>query len=249
MSRFMVMLLASVTAGGALMGAASSAQAQAYMGGYAEVYAGDVVQVYVGGGWSQATVLEVNGNSALVRYFDAAWGDAWIDISQLSVSGGVQGGGYQPAIQVYWGSQWYDGTLLATRNGRYHVRYRGVSEWVGAERWHHRGGRSSQRGYSVGRQDHGRGRGYGVGERHGRNDRGGVRGDHRGNDRGGVRGGHRRNERGNDRGGMRGNQRGNDRGDRHGEAREGSRGRRDSGNRNGGRRGNDGRRGGGRGHN
>lgn len=224
MSRFLVLLFSGVIAGGAITGATGTAQAQVYIdGGVAEVYVGDAVQVYVGDGWYAATVLQVSGGSVLVRYFDGS-ADEWVDVSRLSLSGGGQGVGYQPAIQVYWGSQWYDGTLLATRGNRYHVRYRGVSEWVGADRWHHRGG--SNRRPSMGRHDGGR-HGYVGG---GRRDGGNVRGDrHRG-------------------GNVRGNRHGGG-GDSHGQVRGGSRGGgRDQGRRNGGGRhqgGGNGRRGGG----
>lgn len=212
------MFFSGVTAAGALAGSAGTAQAQAYIdGGVSEVYVGDAVQVYAGDGWYAATVLQVSGGSVLVRYFDGS-ADEWVDVSRLSVSGGGQGVGYQPAIQVYWGSQWYDGTLLATRGNRYHVRYRGISEWVGADRWHHRGG--SNRRPSIGRHDGG-GRGYITG---GRRDGGSVRGDrYRGGDR--HRGGT-----------VRGNRHGGG-GDRHGQVRGGSRGGgRDQGRRNGGGR-------------
>lgn len=54
----------------------------------------------------------------LVRYFDGS-ADERVDVSRLSLSGGGQSVRYQPAIQVYWGSRWYDGTLPATRGNRY----------------------------------------------------------------------------------------------------------------------------------
>ena len=210
MSRFLVLFFSGVTAVGALAGSADTAQAQAY--GVVEAYAGDAVQVYVGDGWYAATVLQVSGGNVLVRYVDGS-ADEWVEVSRLSMSGGVQNVGYQPSIQVYWGSQWYDGTLLATRGNRYHVRYRGVSEWVGADRWHHRG--RSNRAPSIGRHNGG-GRDYvGADRRHGG---GSVRGDRHGG--GTVRG--NRNSGG---------------GDRHGQVRGGSRGgSRDHGGRNGGGR-------------
>jgi hypothetical protein len=203
-----------------LVGGTGVAQAQVYVDQGAGFYVGDTVQVYADDGAYDATVLQVSGSSVLVRYLDTAWGgDEWVDSSRLGlVQGGGQVIGYQPQIQVYWGNGWYDGTLLARRGNRYHVRYRGVSEWVSADRWHHRDG-SPYRTPAYGARNHGRGGGWNVGPRNGGGDRhgqvrGGGRGggNHQGEMRGGGRGG------GNRQGEMRGG------GNRHGEMRGGGRG-------------------------
>ncbi|MCC6625281.1 MAG: hypothetical protein IT385_28795 [Deltaproteobacteria bacterium] len=183
MSKFMVLFFAGVAATGSLVGTASPTRAND--DGVVEVYPGAPVQVYAGDGWYDATVLQVSVGDVLVRYGDGG-ADEWVDKSRLSLSGGVQSAGYQPAIQVYASNEWYDGTLLETRGHRYHVRYRGITEWVGADRWHHRA-RSHDRGHTFVRPDHGGGHDPFVGSRHGG---GGVRGDRHG---GGVRGDHHRN--------------------------------------------------------
>lgn len=189
-------------------------EAEAY-DGYVSAYVGSTVQVYSGGGWADASVIAINGTSYLVRYHDPNWGgDEWVDVTQLSV--GAVAPVYQPPIQVYYNNSWYDGTLLASRGGRYHVHYHGRSEWIGGDRFKHRGGRAYHAPRSHRGHDH---RGW-----HGRGH------NHRDNDRG-WRGNDRRNSRDNDRGWRgNGNRRDNDNDGRRG----GGRG--DRGGRGGGRR-------------
>lgn len=205
MSKSLVWLLSSVIGSASLVGAAGVAQAQVYVDAGADFYVGDTVQVYAADGAYDATVLQISGPSVLVRYLDSAWGATeWVDGSRLSyVPNRVQVVGYRPSIQVYWGNSWIDGTLLARRGNRYHVRYQGRSEWVTADRWHHRDG-SHYRVPSYGRRVHavnrgGWNNGHRDDGRHGQmrgdSQRGGR--DHGRND-GGRKGGNGRNGGGRD---------------------------------------------------
>jgi|GEM_PF-4175206 len=211
MLKSLVWFLSSVVGSASLVAAAGVAQAQVYVEAGtdyyagAEFYVGDTVHVYAADGAYDATVLQVSGPNVLVRYLDSAWGaQEWVDGSRLRLrQGGAQVVGYQPGIQIYWGNSWLDGTLLARRGNRYHVHYRGVSEWVTADRWHHRAG-SHYRVPSYGRRVHGN-HGWNPnrrnGDRHGQmrgdsqrggrdhNDGGRKNGGRKGND-GGRKGGH-----------------------------------------------------------
>jgi len=193
---------------------APSSEAHAYGEVYVQsgAYAGARVQVYTGDAWVEATILDVSDGNYLVRYLDPSWGDEWVDASQVSV--GSAPAYYQPAVQIYYGSRWYDGTLLASRGGRYQVRYRGVTEWIGGARLHNRrggvyvaphaghrravyngGGRHDGRGFGGGHGtrggNHG-GSGFGGNHGGGHGASGGNHGggSHGGGSHGGGRGGH-----------------------------------------------------------
>ncbi|MFO0746519.1 MAG: agenet domain-containing protein [Myxococcota bacterium] len=201
MTRLFVSLATSFIAAAALGGTAS---AQPYYDDGQSDYAAGRIQVYAGDGWYPAIIIEVSGNNYLVHYDGTdSDSDEWVDASRIQglSAAYVPVVAYEPAVRIYWGNTWYDGTILGHRGGRYHVRYRGGDEWVSSARLHlhargyanrgwgrvHAGG--NFHGFHGGRGNGGFHGGRGDGGFHGGRGDGGFHGGRGGGDHGGRGGG------------------------------------------------------------
>ena len=164
------------------------------------------VLVYSGDGWYPAQIVEIRGPHYLVHYDNTGYeSDEWVTASRIQGLGYAPLVAYDPIVRVYWGNRWYDGTVFDVRAGRYHVRYRGIDEWVYPSRLHMHARGHAWRGW--GRVHTGGGYHYGrtgyrnsyVGARHdwgkGRHDDGNHGGRNDGHRDGGHRNGGRHNGR------------------------------------------------------
>ena len=139
------------------------------------------VQVYSGDGWYPAQIVESRGAYYLVHYDNTGYeSDEWVDASRVRGLGYLPIAAYEPAVRVYWGNSWYDGLVLGVSAGRYHVRYRGIDEWVYPSRLHMHARGHAWRGWGTVH----RGGGYHYRVEH-RNDYGRRNNNDWGNHRGG----------------------------------------------------------------
>jgi hypothetical protein len=113
--------------------------------GVAAPGAGAKCEVLWAGTWYKAVVLQQKDGKFQIKYdgYGDEWNE-WVGPDRIRFAGGAAapaGAGAAVAgkkCQVFWGSSWYDATVLEQKDGKFYIKYDGYgdtwNEWVGEDR-------------------------------------------------------------------------------------------------------------------